>query len=584
GNRSGSSPRSLVVVLPEGAPDRERPKRQSRSVILAIAALGMALGAIVLGSLTAPDPEAAPESTTTTATDDVEQPIDFEDFTIAEIERGTPFDWVRAHSVSDGFPLALFEHEGWNYLFATDVPSFAGRVEGGLRAWRSEDGVEWQSLGQVIGSEHSVNNAESTLQGLVAVESGTGDGEFALWRSDDGIEWWREVIETGGPSAGTRYGHAIGGNDHILMVTATPSVDLFGQLEDRLPDVLEGGLDITRLPWSPEFTDRELLIVVWGPLGFPIVEISGDELGLTDEEMADLERAWNGPGSDLEAWVSAEPGHWFQSELPDASWINSITPTPNGEILAAGWGHQSNAIWSSIDGVNWGKIETFTGPDEIENWNGLLVGPYRSGSADILTSVDGHQWEPIGLREHLPGQLQWNIAAMATGPGGVGATIDGWSSSTFVPDDEPVVLTDGEATLSINFSTGSYQVESGEIVRRWSMNSSLQPEGVILDLAGQRVTFHAESGEELASFTLGQLTDAESEFWNATAMEDRHNGFVFSRDGEDWTIQDAGEAMQSYIMMLEVTDSHVIAAVASLEGRFSPQTSPGFEIWSAPIP
>jgi hypothetical protein len=147
------------------------------------------------------------------------------------------------------------------------------------------------------------------------------------------------------------------------------------------------------------------------------------------------------------------------------------------------------------------------------------------------------------------------------------------------------VLTDVDATLTIDYNTGSYQVESGDITRTWSMNSSQVPDGVIVDIASERVTFHAvDTDDVLASFTFDQLTQAEAEFWSHQGLDDQYEGLVFSPNGEEWTIQDPSRFTDGSIRFLEVNESHVVAAVIPEGGRFSPQMSPGFEIWSAPIP
>jgi hypothetical protein len=543
----------------------------------------LALGAIVLGSLTAPGPEAAPETTTTTTpTEDVEQPIDLENFTIAEIERGPSLEWEQVHSVDDGYPMALLEHEGWTYLFATDVPDLAVRDEGGLRAWRSTDGLDWEALGQVITSGHVMTNVRSTGQGLIAIEGGTGGGSLTLWRSIDGVTWSSEPItvsETG--EHVSVYAFAFGGNAGLLVVAARTGLDVPGLIEERL----ELDLDFSNYGWSPNSVGGEHEFVLWGPMGLPLLEVSADDLGLTGEQQELLEAEYNGYGPGFEVWVSAEPGLWLAGEIPDASWIDSITATPNGQIVATGWDNQANVVWTTTDGFDWEKtIPRPSGPYQVEVWNGRLIGPSDAGHASVVTSTDGLEWQRIGPEEHLPFQMQWDIVAMGSGPGGIAGTIHGWRSSTSVPQDEPAVLTDGDATLTIDYNTGSYQVESGDITRTWSMNSSQVPDGVIVDIASERVTFHAvDTDDVLASFTFDQLTQAEAEFWSHQGLDDQYEGLVFSPNGEEWTIQDPSRFTDGSIRFLEVNESHVVAAVIPEGGRFSPQMSPGFEIWSAPI-
>lgn len=552
-------------------------------MVLAVGALALALGAIVLGSLTAPPPEAAPATTTTTTTDDVEPPIDLDNFTIAEIERGTPLEWRQTHSVADAYPLALVEHEGWVYLFATDLPNFAGQREsGGPRAWRSVDGVQWEGLGQVIPANQIVGSVHSTARGLVATEGGANGEHLTLWHSTDGVEWSDEqLVISNGDARLVVYAQAVGGNDQILVVAAMAGIDIPRLIEETI------GVDVGsgNFGWGPNYENGEFTLQLWGPLGFPLAEIPAEDLDLTDEEHEILEAEYQG-GPAFDVWVSAEPGKWLQSDIPEASWVNSITAAPGGQILATGWDNQTNNVWSTFDGFNW--EETGIGlprPDEIQVWNGTLIGLSHSGFASVITSEDGLEWERIGPEDHLPGPIQWNLGTMASGPGGIAASLHGWQSSTFVPSDEPVVLEDGEATLTIRYDTGSYQVDSGGVSRTWSMNSSQLPDGVTVDLAERLVTFHApDSDEELASFSFDELTEAESAFWSRPDADDQHDGLVFTPNGQDWTIQDPSQWADGSIRFLEVTDSTVLAAVVSQRSMFSPRDSLGFEIWSAPIP
>ena len=551
-------------------------------MVLAVGALGLALGALVLGSLTAPPPEAAPEATTTTTADEVVQPIDLENFTIAEIERGARLEWSQGLSISSGFPLALLEHEGWTYIFATDQPSFAAHDEGGLRVWRSTDGVEWESLGQVIGAEHLVSSVHSTPQGLVATERDISGDQLTLLRSNDGVAWTNEDIAISNDDARLSvYAQAVGGSDRILVVSVMSGLDIPRLIEETIGLEVDSG----NFGWGPNYQNGEFELVLWGPIGFPLAEIHADDLALTEEERAILEAEYQG-GPEFETWVSAESGQWLESDIPGASWINSIMATPSGQILATGWDNQSNNVWTTLDGFTWEEIDLgVPKPDEIQVWNDLLIGPSRSGLASVVTSQDGLEWERIGPESHLPGLIQWNLGVMGSGSGGIAAALHGWKSSTFVPSDEPVTLTDGEATLTIDYNTGSYQVDSGDISRTWSMNSSKMPDGITVDLTAELVTFHAtDTNEELASFTFDQLTEAETTFWSRPEFDGRHDGLVFTPNGEDWTIQDPSRWTDGSIQLLEVTGSHVVAAVTSEGDRFSPQTSPGFEIWSAPIP
>lgn len=578
------------MVLPEGAPDSHRSPKRSRSVQFGIAALALAFGAIALGALTAPLPEAASETTTTTTTDDIEAPIDFENFTIAEIARGTPLTWSQVHSVSDAYPLALFEHDGWTYLFATDVPNFSRHDSGGLRAWRSEDGVDWEALGQVIDQSRSIVNVSGTSQELVAVEAGSMGEDMTLWRSGNGIEWSPETIVIDALTESTMlYPYAIGGNERITAVAVRQGVDVLRLIQENLTGVF--GNDVspaTSFGWEATFENDEVEFVLWGPLGFPLAEIPASDLGLTEEEIEAIESEYlgSGPPTGVDIWISTEGGDWLKSELPDAAWVTSITTTSSGVLLATGWGTQTNRLWTSLDGLNWQERDLGLGPERIGSWNGLLIGPSRLGTASVVASEDGLDWESVGLEEHFPPRISWGIGAFAAGAGGIVATVDGWTNSTTMTPEEAVVIRDGDATLTIYHSTGSYTLEKGDFTGTWSMSSSRAPDDVKVDPTSERLTFYdIETGAEVASFSFSELIEAEDAFWSTQGLEGHVQALAFTPDMEEWTIQDARSSLEdSNVVNLEVTDSQIVAATVSSGGRFYPQSSPGFEIWTTPVP
>ena len=558
-------------------------------MLLAVGALALALGAIVLGSLTAPPPEAAPETTTSTTGDDLEPPIDFENFTIAEIERGTPLAWDQAISVSDAYPLALFELEDWNYLFATQLPNFSTNDSGGLQAWRSDDGTDWESLGQVIDQSRSIMSVAGTDQGLIAIETGDMGGDLTLWRSGNGVEWSPETIDVDGLSDNiVLYPQAVGANEKLTVVAARRGVDVLRLIQDALPGAFGHDVSPARFGWGPTFENDEVEFVLWGPLGFPLAEIPVSDLGLTEEEIEVIEDDYLGSGqrTGVELWVSTDGGEWLKGELPEASWVSSITTAPTGELLATGWDNQTDRLWTSLDGFTWQERDLGLGPERIDTWNGLFIGPSRLGTPSVVVSDDGVVWDSVGPDDLFPPRISWGIGAFAAGSGGVVAIADGWTNSTTFTPDEAVTLRDGDATLTIDHSTGSYTLEKGDFTHTWSMSSSTAPEGVRVDPTSERLTFYdIDTGEDQASFSFAQLVEAEDSFWSAQSLEGRLQALVFTSDLEEWTIQDAGSSLGgSNIVILEVNDSHVVAATASSGGRFYPQGSPGFEIWSAPIP
>lgn len=553
-----------------------------------MAAIALGLGAVSLGALTTPDPEAAPESTTTTAALSVERPVDMGNFTVAEIAVGEPLVWRQSESVADGYPISLIEHEGWLYLFTTDTPSVGISDEGGLIVWRSEDGRSWESLGQVIDRGHLITQVEATAQGLMALESDIRGGGSAVWRSRDGLRWSPEELPIADASDHLAvYPQAIGGNDSVLVVVGNVGLGVLGLLEDRLEQHLGFELDLTNLGWSTDLVDGDFVFQVWGPLGFPLLEISGSDLGLSEADSALVQEDYTGQGN-TDLWVSTDGGDWQQIDFPEMVWAESIVTATTGEIFLTGSGTAGQATWSSYDGFNWEQLGPTLRPYSAERWGEGLVGPSTHGRGSLLASGEGHTWKELGPADAFPLPIQWNVDAMATGPGGVAAWVHGWGHGDSAPVQlEPSVIVVEGATLTIDFMSGVYSVEGGGTTSTWSMHTSERPEGIEIDLSDETITFSDKiSSEELATVGIGQIRKAEYDYWSSQGAVDQYQALMYTPDGESWIIQDATAALgeEAWPQWLELTNSTVVAVVVSPLGAFSARAPTGFEIWAAPIP
>ncbi|MFZ0014998.1 MAG: hypothetical protein WAL25_12885, partial [Acidimicrobiia bacterium] len=153
---------------------------------------------------------------------------------------------------------------------------------------------------------------------------------------------------------------------------------------------------------------------------------------------------------------------------------------------------------------------------------------------------------------------------------------------------EPSVITTDDATFSIDFMEGRLTIERDGTTHTWSAYMSTIPEGMSFDLATQTITFSdAETGEELATMGLEELADAEIAYWTTQNSAGQNwTALVFTPDGEKWTVQDEKSALgaDTFLVQLQVTETTAVAAVVSSAGRFIPGSSPGFEIWAAPLP
>lgn len=561
-----------------------------------LASLAVVAGVVALGALTSPEPEAietpvttegTPDATTTTTEPSGPQLVDVEIFSVEDIEAGRQLDWERAAEFGSVFPRTLVGHDGWLYLFGSAAPAWAPEP-GGLAAWRSQNGTEWESLGNVLGYEVEIVSVASTGQGLVATERTQDAAGFNIWLSDDGIEWEPLWVPFDDPAEHiVAHPHGVYGDEDTLIVIATRQLDTQALLEEHLRASGEHiDLDLSR-GWGADYTEDGVRLVVYGPLGIPVLTTSAEELGLTEEEATLLENGFGGQSSGAIVWVSEEGAPWIQGEIEDAQWVESIVETPTGELVVFGFGTSTERAWRSTDGIAWEDLlADFRNPGAATNWGESLLA--RGDSAEILISEDAETWEETGLRKHFPAPIDWHVPWIAAEENGIAAIVEGWGQSPMIEPQRPDVPTirDGDAVLSLDFVSGHFEMEVGDEELSWRMFS--EPDnGIDIDLLTQEVIFkHPDSEEELGRFGFDELERAEEEYWVGTFANQEFNALVFSVDAESWSIQDLGSEFgeESRVAQLEMFDGRLVAAVVDSRRIYSPGSDPGFEVWTAPLP
>lgn len=573
---------SPPVVLPEGTGSDETPQRTAPTTLIVVALAALGVGAFAVNVLTSPDGQAI-DTTTSTTVEPLERPLDMEDFSVDQIARGTPFDWRKSVSSDEAYPVAIVNHLGWTYVFATSVAPLTGYQTGGLQAWRSEEGATWESLGEVIAQDHAISHVIGTGTEIVAVgPSGPGEG-LTVWRSNDGIEWTAEEIEVDGLTPNlTVSPHAVSGEGDRLIIATRLELDVSNLIREVLTGVVGHDVSPTSYGWSPDFDSDSLRFEIHGPFGFALASIDGDDLGLTAEEEEMLRREYTVGGA-VEIWVTTDREHWLHSEFAGSTWIESLHWSPTGQIFATGYDTGSR-IWTSADGVQWEQATLGLGPEWLIQWRDQLVGPSSGSVASIVTSADGDRWESLGPESFFPRPIQWDISTMAAGPAGIGAIIEGWGTGQPSFDrEEPVTIQDGDATLILDFSTATYSLKTPEGSFSWSMTNQEPPHEIHVDLTSERFTFtHPETGEALAMFGFDEIIEAERAYWPITIGPDRHRVFAFTKTAAEWTIQEIDHG--AFVTHIGITETYVIATAIGTGGRFDPTASPGFEIWSAAIP
>jgi hypothetical protein len=546
--------------------------------------LTVSIGILLMGTLTEPRPSALEESTTTTVVEDIEPPLDLENFSLSQIETGPQLAWSQVAEFGEVSPKSLVAHRGMVYVFSPATSDGSG-----VRGWRSTDGVAWEDLGTVIDPTHVIGSIASTSLGLIALEPDARDDYVHVWGSVDGVSWL-EIVD-GIPVTGSRqdvdfYPSAITADDRLLAVAGRIEPDVTRLAERYLETTTGEDFDLTDVPIGWVSSPEDLYMTIYGPLGFPVERISGDQLGLSDEQRQEIGGYFLGRSEDATIWTRADDGEWQVGELEGASFISALAPDSDDVLRAFGMGYVPGS-WISYDGVDWEKVNDSQAPTRVEVWGDRLVGIGASGlNPDVMISTDGETWHDSGLAGEFPPGVSWHPLGFATGPGGIAVAI------TAIADDLPrgvpesPVLKVGETTLTLDYQRGVVHLDDGEALYTWSVGMA-DADGVDVDLARRTVTFaDPADGEVIGEFGFDQLFALETRPLLAGLVGERTTGLAFSGDGMGWTIQDLTTEIgpDAAVTHVEVTQSQVFALVDRSPEWDRPYGVESFEVWAAPIP
>lgn len=572
------------MVLPDGRGTETR-RRSGRKSLMVLAVAVVVVGALLMGSLTEPDPVALEEPlSTTTTTEAINPPLDLENFSLEQIETGAQLEWRQIADIPEAKPQSLLAHRDAVYAFS---PITADGM--GMQAWRSTDGTEWESLGTLIRETHRISSIASTSLGLIAIEPDATDDYVHVWGSVDGYTWL-EIVD-GIPAAGSRedvdfFPSAIAADERILAVAGRVKPDVTELAEDYLMETSGSDIDLSDIPIGWTSSPEDLYVTIYGPLNYPVTRISGDELGLTEEQREEISGYFLGQPEDATIWTKAADGDWQVGEVEGASFINALAPDEDGVLRAYGSGYIPGS-WVSHNGVDWEKLNDSGAPTRVETWGNRLVGIGDSGlNPDVLVSRDGKTWEESGLADEIPPGVDWFPLGFATGPGGIATVIETYVDNAPSGVPETPTLTIGDTTLTLDYQRGVIHLDKGDELYTWSIGVA-DADGIDVDVAARTLTFvEPVSGETVGEFSFDQLFDLEAAAHIAGANEPTQTGFTYSPDGVAWTIQGMAAEIgpDATVSHVEVTEDSVLALVVRLPERDRPYGVEGFEIWAAPLP
>jgi hypothetical protein len=577
------------MITPDGSePTTRGSDKRSRGLLVGVAALVVLGGLIAIGVATWPEQRNATGTTTSTTTSPevIPSPVDVDNFTIGQITTGQPLDWELSMAVDDHRPLGLFEHDEVLFLF-TDSGAGDGADPGGLRTWRSVDGINWEGIGEVIPADHEVTTVDSTIQGLVATSNRLDDNALVVWESADAMQWVdSEVSAARGDHYNADVASAVGANESTLVVASNTRYDRERLLEDHLREVgVE--LDLSDLRWNLQWLGEEgHQLIVRGPLGIPLLQQPIEGLSLSDQEREELLSELFVPlGTDL--WVRGEDRVWRAGRIGDARSIDSILPSAEGRLVAHGSGASRRVVKISSDGVEWVPGNTSVSPREIEEWERGFVGGINS--PELMMSGDGSTWRAAGLSELFPNQMGWSPTALGAGDGGAAMLIRGSRPLPNLPQPMIQELTAEDGSVfTVDANGPGFEVFSDDGRRRWTLDGAALDQGTIeIDPAGETLTLRdPETRDGLATFRFSEIERAEQAHAMATLLYDLSEALAFTPNGQEWVIQDMAPEIgdDTSVSLLEVTASRVVAVVRNTVAGFREDGLPGFEVWSAPLP
>lgn len=567
------------MVLPDRPGESEPTTARPRTVVAVIGAATLVVGFAVLAALTSPEPEAG--STTTTFAGPTAT-FDINEFTVADIVRGPDLEWEQTLIVEDAHPNGLVIHRGGVLLFASTTSSWS--ADGGpVDAWSSGSGLDWEPHGTVAdrGWRGSIR---SDGQRVVAVSSST-DGPPILMISDDGLSWTEEAIPAS-PTEGESVVLSSGAlNQQGAVVAGSTYFDSTGRLREHLQS--EYGINLDEMGYGWEFRNGDVHYMLQGPLGLPVMEITGVELGMTPEQ---VEQAAGREHSDPVVSVWANPGGegWVEGEIPEIDWLSSVLVGPDGWFVAHGWGMRGSVVSRSGDGLTWETTEQpAIAPDSLIRWRSGFAG-ISSTQMALQVSPDAVDWERQPIEPSLPSGLRWGFDQLSGGDSGIGMIATSWVGFHDEAPRRPVVVFAGDVQIDFDIAAGTVIVQSGETTRSFSTYSSTLPDWVRLELGTQSLSILDETTEEvLARFTFDELRDIETTFWSSGSGDQMiHAALLFSPDGSNWWVDDFREDVgeDAFVVGMAITSDSIVLVTVDQDLYLSAPSTPGFEIWTASLP
>jgi hypothetical protein len=546
-------------------PATDRPKSSSRP---GVTCLGIALSLILVSCTSLQSTESTvdvPEMMTTPTRPEV----DPNDYTMDEIVDGGTLDWQSSIS-SDLRFLDMIRVGDTEFVLAT------GEDGRGLWLWSTTDGLTWLDLGQVIADDSAmgvVGSDETRL--LVSTVAMPGQAP-AMWRSTNGADWETDRLPEPDNPLTMVDAMALGGSPSMVILAAKSRLDPRQLLADQLMSFLPAGTDLTPLELTWAKKEDDIVFRVLTPLGFVAAELTGDQLELTKQQ-----RAWllDEPSpTALDLWIQYSGEEWGPWALEGVTKAIDIFDLADGEVLISGESPaptptgSSLSLWRTYEGFSWERDNTPDRPLEVEGWGDRRIGPSATGDSDLLVGDATGAWTRTYLALRFPVVPEWTVTHTAGDESGVVASVEtidastppqGFVQRTIEKDGWTLVAERPGQILLFDTDQQSFHEYVG--------GGSSLTENVSIDLVSQTVTFRDESGNDLVTFTFGEL--AAPDEVSPSLGYGRH-ALAYSPDASSWTLWDlTGVVKGRWLGGVGIAQGQAMVAVVDGERGFDIMTA-----------
>lgn len=560
---------------PEVRSDGPEPARQSTRTMLvglSVVILVVVIGLAVFDWFSTSDaPSAEPSPSTTVALDRAEptsSPPDSTGVGASGIVLNTDgsLAWHEGPDIGGLTPRAIVEYDGQVFVFATPPGRSLHLIGAGVDMWRTGDGVAWQPEGTVIDSPNLVTSVRADPDGLVAVGQ-NADGDPAMWRSVDGSSWAMTALPESPLSSVAAVPFMSASAGDVEVIVGRPNYqDPLDLLLTAMQELT--GLSLDEFNVSAQF-GGSLEAIISGPFDLPLFSASGEELGLSPE---DVRRITNGdtdrPSPTSTVWSTTDGLDWQVTILDQVSpW--GLVVNNDGRFMMSGNGPQGLATWGSDLGESWQQLDSGqNAASPMVPWEEMFIGTQGFVGGDIATSTDGSDWKPIGLPDILSPSLRLGGSRLAAGDEGIAATVYTTATGTAAPTDLPeVILVKDGYTLTANYGGGADNLalrRGQDTLITTYLDSDIQA-GIVADLGNETVTFiDPQTSDPYVTFTIDELRQLDTTANKGRQIVGRQSLIIFSPDATTWTITDIiGPSTSGNVSGLQVTSHGLIAAITT---------------------